>query len=402
MISVDEALKTILEKTCVLEAEEVPLLEALGKALAGDIYSPNDIPPFTNSAMDGYAVIAEDTYGASKEKPVVLEIIEDLPAGAVPSKKITRGKTSKIMTGAVFPEGADSVVIVEETESFDGRVKIFSPVEKGENIRLAGEDVKRDSLVLKKGTYIKPAVVGMLASLGLSMVKVMRKPKVAIIATGDELIEPGEKLTPGKIRNSNSYSIAAQVIQLGAEPVNLGIARDNPGDIERKIKEGLSKGDILITSAGVSVGEYDFVKNVMKKIGVEPVFWRIAMRPGKPLSFGLYGKKPVFGLPGNPTSSMISFDQFVSPAILKMAGFSDIKRRYMLAVLKEDIKKRKDLRHFIRVILSEENGEWTASTTGPQGSGILTSMVLANGLLILPEELEIVKAGTKLPVQLID
>lgn len=402
MISVDEALNAILEKVSVLEAEEVHILEAPGKALAQDIYSPNEIPPFTNSAMDGYAVIAGDTYGASKEKPVVLEIIEDLPAGAVPSKKITGGKTAKIMTGAVLPEGADSVVMVEETESADGRVKIFSSVAKDENIRLAGEDVKKDSLVLKKGTYIKPAVVGMLASLGFSKVKAVRKPKVAVIATGDELIEPGERLTPGKIRNSNSYSISAQVLQLGAEPLNLGIARDNPEYIEKKIREGLLKSDILITSAGVSVGEYDFVKDVMKKIGVEPVFWRIAMRPGKPLSFGIYEKKPVFGLPGNPTSSMISFDQFVRPAILKMAGFSDFKRRYVMAVLKEDIKKRKDLRHFIRVILSEEKGEWTAATTGPQGSGILTSMVLANGLLILPEELEIARAGTKLPVQLID
>ncbi len=400
MITVEEARRKILESVLLLGAERIDLLSALGRVLAKDITAGRDIPPRDNSAMDGYALRAEDIRSASRQNPVILEITEDIPAGSSPKHRIGRGQAARIMTGAPVPAGADAVMKVEETESEGGKARIFASAEKGLDIRLAGEDVKRGERVLPLGTVIRPEEIGMLASLGRSFISVRQRPLVAIISTGEELVEidgdPGE----GKIVNSNGYALAAQVLECGAVPLQIGIARDNKDDLMAKFAAA-ARADIIISSGGVSVGDYDLVKDIMQEIGNSMTFWRVAMRPGKPLAFGAIQGKPVFGLPGNPVSSMVSFEQFVRPALLKMMGHRDLFRRTVQAVLKEAVRKKAGLRYFFRVRLCKENGIWTAVSTGEQGSGILKSMVLADGLMEIPEDLPEVKAGDTVTVQLL-
>ena len=401
MIKVEEAQKIILENISSIGAEEVSTLESLGRIIAKDYYSKDDIPTFDNSAMDGYAVSSSDVIGASQQKPVVLDVIEDLPAGVVARQEIKKGKAIRIMTGAPIPGGADSVIMVEKTQRDGGRVKIFESARPGENIRRAGEDIDKGALVLKKGKIIGPAEIGILASLGVKSVEVTRCPGVGILATGDELIEIEEGLTVGKIRNANTYSLFGQVKNAGGIPYDLGIAKDNKLEIRRKIKEGL-RNDMLLISGGVSVGDYDYVKEVMADLNGRIEFWKVAMRPGKPLVFCVVNNRPVFGLPGNPVSSMVSFEIFVRPAILKMLGQSQDSRKEVDAVLEEDIKKTKNLRYFLRGKTEWKGGVYRTRTTGPQGSGILKSMVLANSLIILPEEEEYVQKGTRVTVRFLD
>lgn len=401
MIPVDEALNKILSHTSLLGAERVSLLDALGRIMAEEIYAARNIPPVDNSAMDGYALRAEDVRKASPEHPVQLRVIEDLPAGSLPTQTVGKGKTTRIMTGAPIPKGANAVVPVEMTKKEEGFVLIFHTTGQGENIRKSGEDVKRGDRVLSKGDRVRPAEVGMLASVGRAVVSVYQIPLVAILCTGDELVDVDGDLDGAKIVSSNSYTLAAQVKECGAVPLQLGIAKDDKQDIEEKFHQGI-RADVLISSAGVSVGDYDFVKDVMKRLGMEMIFWKVAMRPGQPLAFGTIGGKPVFGLPGNPVSSMISFEQFVRPLLLKMMGCRHIFRPVVEAILKEDIKKMAGRRYFIRGSLSLEKDEYVVTTTGEQGSGILRSMVKANGLIVIPEDREIVRAGEKVKVQLLD
>ena len=268
-------------------------------------------------------------------------------------------------------------------------------------MRYAGEDVKKGEVVIKKGAILKTGHIGMLASLGITKVKVYRKPKIAILATGDELVEVKDRLKPGKIRNSNSYSLYAQVLRLPAAPLLLGIAKDNKKDIERRIRKGL-KADMLLVSGGVSVGDYDFVKDVLADLGMDMKFWKVAMRPGKPLAFGKIGAVPIFGLPGNPVSSMIAFEQFARPAVLKMAGATDLFRFHLPAIAKQGFGKKKGLRYFMRSVLENQNGALYAYLTGPQGSGILKSMVKANGIMELPEDVSEVCAGDRVQVTYLD
>lgn len=401
MIPVDEALNKILSHASLLGAERVSLLDALGRIMAEEIYAARNIPPVDNSAMDGYALRAEDVRKASPEHPVQLCVIEDLPAGSLPTQTVGKGKTTRIMTGAPIPKGANAVVPVEMTKKEEGFVLIFHTAGQGENIRKSGEDVKRGDRVLSKGDRVRPAEVGMLASVGRAVVSVYQIPLVAILCTGDELVDVDGDLDGAKIVSSNSYTLAAQVKECGAVPLQLGIAKDDKQDIEEKLHQGI-RADVLISSAGVSVGDYDFVKDVMKRLGMEMIFWKVAMRPGQPLAFGTIGGKPVFGLPGNPVSSMISFEQFVRPLLLKMMGCRHIFRPVVEAILKEDIKKMAGRRYFIRGSLSLEKDEYVVTTTGEQGSGILRSMVKANGLIVIPEDREIVRAGEKVKVQLLD
>jgi len=330
-----------------------------------------------------------------------LEVIEDLPAGYISAKKLEKGKAIRIMTGAPVPKGADAVIPVEETKKENGSVLILRAATSGENIRKSGEDVKKGDRVISKGDTIRPAEVGMLASVGRSFVSVYQRPLVAILCTGDELVDVDGDLDEVKIISSNSYTLGAQVKDCGAVPLQLGIARDRKEEIEEKLRQGI-RADVLISSAGVSVGDYDFVKDVMKRLGMEMVFWKVAMRPGQPLAFGTIGGKPMFGLPGNPVSSMISFEQFVRPSLLKMMGCRQLFRPVIEAVLKEDVKKTTGKRYFIRGSVSFEKNQYFVSTTGEQGSGILRSMVKANGLIVIPEEQEIVRAGEKVKVQLLD
>jgi molybdopterin molybdotransferase len=401
MITVTEALHTVLSTVEPAGVEKVNILSALGSVLAEDIHARRTIPPTDNSAMDGYALIAEDTLGATTEHPLFFDIIEDVPAGNMPRKIVGFAEATRIMTGAPIPEGVDAVVRVEDTE-FDGdRVKIFQEASMGQNIRSMGEDVKEGELVLHRGAIIRPAETGMLAALGRSFVAVYQKPLVAILATGDELVDIDGELSPEKIISSNSYSGAAQVIECGGIPLQIGIAKDTKEDLTEKFKAAM-RADIIVSSAGVSVGDYDFVKDVMEEIGVTIDFHQVAQRPGRPFTFGTAGRKLFFGLPGNPVSSMITFEEYVRPAILKMTGHERIFRKTIKAILEENIKKKEGLRYFLRVRVRYEDGRFIAVTTGEQGSGILKSMVQANGIMILPEDVTSIKKGDEVMVQVID
>jgi molybdopterin molybdotransferase len=401
MLSVDEALERVLSKISPLGFEKVSLLNSLGRVIAEDISARRNIPPLDNSAMDGYAVRREDIRNASQDHPVRLEVTEDLPAGFISTRTLEKGKAIRIMTGAPIPKGADTVIPVEESKKEDGFALIFKAAALGENIRKSGEDVKMGDRVIFKGDTIRPAEVGMIASVGRSFVYVFHRPLVAILCTGDELVDVDGGVNDVKIISSNSYTLAAQVKECGAIPLQLGIARDRKEEIAEKLRQGI-RADVLISSAGVSVGDYDFVKDVLEDLGMEMVFWKVAMRPGQPLAFGTIGEKPVFGLPGNPVSSMISFEQFVRPSLLKMMGHRQLFRPVIEAILKEEIRKMTGRRYFIRGTVSIEKNQYSVTTTGEQGSGILRSMVRANGLIVISEDQEMVRAGEKVKVQLLD
>lgn len=414
MISVEEALSYILKHFAPLESERVALLDALDRVLTEDIIADMNVPPFNNSAMDGFAVRAEDIAGASREKPVTLRVIGDVAAGYTASRAVERGTAMRIMTGAPLPNGADTVVRFEETsEGVSGRaetknrasIEILKAINRGDNVRAAGEDIRAGTVVMAKGTVVRAAEIGVLASLGNKELSVHRRPRVAILATGDELVTLDEPVTPGKIRNSNEYSNAAAVIKAGGIPIRLGIARDNIADLTAKIRAGLdADADLFLTSAGVSVGDYDIVKDVLNAEGAMH-FWQVKMKPGKPLAFGiLRGKKqvPLLGLPGNPVSAMMSFEIFARPAILTMLGKTKFERPQVTAVLQENVENSSDRRNFIRVRVERQGEDYIARTTGEQGSGILTSVSRANGLLVIPEDVTFVRQGDRVNVQMLD
>jgi len=400
MLNVEEARRRVLETIRPLEAVEVPLLEALGMTLAEEALAASDIPPFDNSAMDGYAVRAEDVVGATEDNPVELAVLGDLPAGYTAETSVGPGQALRIMTGAPLPPGADAVVPVEATRAGEGRVTVLEEVTKGANVRRAGEDVRAGERVLAAGTLVGPAELGMLASLGYARVRCFRRAVVGIISTGDELVGVEEELAPGKIRDSNSYTVYGMVREAGGEPLRLGIVRDEAALLERTILDNLERVDLFVTSGGVSVGDYDMVKDVLGKLG-EMNFWKVAMRPGKPQAFGHIRGKPLFGLPGNPVSVMVSFEQFVRPALLKMMGRSSLFRPQVTAVLDAPMGRKKGRTEFIRVIVEWRDGRYRARPTGPQGSGILKSMVLGNGLAVLPEDVGRLEPGAEVTVQLL-
>ncbi len=412
MITVEEALEKVLSYFRELEAENVLLLRSLGRVLSEDVYSAIDIPPADNAAMDGYAVQASSTTGATDSSPRALKVIGKAAAGHSTRKAVTAGTAVRIMTGAPIPQGADSVVRFEDTDEEMRKAQgqplteigILCPAEEGLNIRRAGEDIACGSLVLRKGTVIRPQEIGVLASLGRKAVAVIRRPVVAILATGDELVDVGKALPQGKIYSSNTYSLAAQVLRYGGIPRTLGIARDNVRSLEAKIAQA-SDADLLITSAGVSVGDYDIVKDVLAKQG-EISFWTVRMKPGKPLAFGVLrvgGRTiPHLGLPGNPVSSMITFEEFARPAILKMLGRKNLAKPVIKARSQSLIKNTDGRRVFARVQVSKQDGQYLARVAGPQGSGVLTSMALANGLMIVPEGVPSVRPGDEVTVQMLD
>jgi len=395
----EDALTVVLDTVPVLGMEKISLLDALGRVLAEDIIADRDNPPWDNSAMDGFAVRYDDIKQEhAVTTPTVLKVIEDVPAGRFPTKTVGKGEAIRIMTGAAVPQGADTVLKVEDTEATPTSVKVFKPEQQGANIRPKGEDVRAGDCIIPKGKVIRPAEAGMLAILAKPFVFVYQRPRVAILSTGDELADLDERLTDEKIINSNSYGIAASVREAGGLPHLLGIAKDNPEDLKAKIRQGLN-ADILVLSGGVSMGDYDFTKSVFQELGAEMNFWKLAIRPGQPVAFGKIGKTLAFGLPGNPVSSMVTFEQLVRPAMLKMCGHSDLTRPVVQAVLQERFSKRPDRRHFLRGILWMERGMLMVRTTGPQGSGILTSLVKANGLIDIPIEVEKLKPGDVVNVQ---
>jgi molybdopterin molybdotransferase len=401
MISVEEALNRILDAISPLGLEKVSILDALGRVLGEEVFAGRSIPPKDNSAMDGYALRTEDTRGASPESPVRLEVIEEIPAGAVPARAIGPGGAARIMTGAPIPEGADAVVRMEDTRNEGDRVLVFVVAVKGRNIRRAGGDVQQGDRVITRGAIIRPAEVGMLASLGRSFVLVHQRPLVATVTTGDELAEIDENPPDGKIVNSNSYALAALVRECGAIPLQIGIARDSREDLIAKFRAAL-RADLIVSTGGVSVGDYDLVKEIMKEAGSRMQFWQVAMKPGRPLAFGELGDIPAVGLPGNPVSAMICFEQFVRPAILKMLGHANLFRRTVRVRIEKGIEKQKGVRHFIRALIRRDGDGYAVVTTGDGGSGILRSMVRVNGLIILPEAATVVGPGEFVTVQLID
>ncbi|MCI0440094.1 MAG: molybdopterin molybdotransferase MoeA [Chloroflexi bacterium] len=413
MLSVEDALERILGCFHVLEPEEKPILDALGQVLAEDIVSRYDIPPLDNSAMDGYAVQAADVKGASKENPIVLNVVGAVAAGELPRNEVAPGTAVRIMTGAPVPRGADAIVPFEDTDELRRRasgngireIGIQFEVQRGADIRPAGQDVRKGQKVLEKGRLLRPSEIGVLASLGYSRVKVVRRPVVAILATGDELLEPGDAYGPGKIFNSNNYSLAASVLRYGGIPKMLGIARDNLDSMNHRLREGLDS-DILITSAGVSKGDYDMVKDVLAQHG-EIAFWSVRMRPAKPLAFGVLNapngrKVPHLGLPGNPVSAMVAFEQFGRAAILKMMGKTNLNKPTIQAILDEPIFNADSRRVYVRAIVTRRNGAYHARLTGNQSSNLLTSLALANGLAICPEDLPRKDAGEVVEVQMLD
>ena len=401
MISVEKALKTILVNFRPLGLEKINILEARKRVIGEDVFAPQIIPSADNSAMDGYAVRHIDTKGATQDKPLQLKIIEDIPAGKVALKKINKGEAARIMTGAVIPEGADSVIRQEDTKKNGKTVIIYNSVKKGLNIRFAGEDVQKGEIVVNKGSSIRPADIGMLAALGKAFISVYQKPRVAIMSTGDELVDIETNPPLGKIINSNSYSLAAQVLECGGIPIMLGISKDKKLDLQEKFKTALH-ADVIISSGGVSVGDFDFVKDVMGEIGNAMHFWQVAMRPGKPLAFGAIESVPLFGLPGNPVSAMVSFEQFVRPSLLKMQGHKKIFRQTAKAVCAQEIQKSAGFKHFIRAVVKKEKDQYIANVTGDQGSGILKSMVMANALIVMGENETRIKKGAQVTIQLLD
>lgn len=408
MISVEEARERILDLIPRLEPEQRPLADALGQVLAADVTSALTIPPLDNTAMDGYAVRAADTAGATERSPVTLRVIGEVAAGYIYEGEVRSGEAVRIMTGAPIPPGADAVVPFEETDEPEGRVfghfekgrpqvGILKAAQPGANLRYAGEDVKQGSLVLGEGTELGPAQLGVLASLGLREVFVYRRPLVAILSTGDELLEPGQPHQPGRIYDSNGASLTALVREAGGVPMPLGIARDTIEDLTSRVKQGL-KADLLVTSAGVSRGDYDVVKDVLLREG-EVQFWTVRMRPGKPLAFGTFpaGERqvPHLGLPGNPVSSMVAFELFGRPALYKMAGRKNWQRPQVRVKVEERIVNPDQRRFYARAIVRRERDGYVAALTGPQGSGILTSMALANALVICPEHQTHIEAGAE-------
>ena len=409
LLTVAEALALVLSRVAPLDEERVPLLDALGRVLATPVVAADSLPPFANSSMDGYAVRADDLAGAAAQAAVSLRVVADIAAGRPSDVAITPGAAARIMTGAPLPEGADAVVPVEDTDEpwrerdrpLPERVAIRRAVGRGDYVRYPGEDIRVGQTVLTAGHVVRPQEIGVLASLGVERVAVVRRPRVGVLATGDELIDVGAPLSPGKIRNSNGYAQAAQVRALGGEAVELGVAGDREADVRARLDAGVAAGaDLLVSSAGVSVGAYDVVKAVLDQAG-GVAFWRVRMRPGKPLAFGAYRGVPFLGLPGNPVSAMVSFERFARPAILKMAGRQELERPSVAAIVLEELHS--DGREsYLRAVVSRDARGYVATTTGSQGSHLMTSLVQANALLIVPEGVTAVAAGTTLRALMID
>jgi molybdopterin molybdotransferase len=400
VIEIGEAQQRVLEEVPILGRERIHILEALGRVLAQDVTAIQDVPAADNSAMDGYSIRHDDVVEATSSRPVKLRLIGESPAGRPFKGKVARGEAVRVLTGGLIPEGADSVIMVEDTEREGNDIACFRNPGLAAHIRRKGEEVRADEVVLHVGTIIRPPEVGMLATLGHAYVHVYQRPIVAILSTGDELVDLDEPLSEGKIVCSNSYSLASQTIECGAIPISLGIASDEETDQREKIREGL-RADVIVTSGGVSVGKYDLVKETLSNLGMRVKFWKVAMKPGKPLIFGTIGSKPVFGLPGNPTSAMISFEQFVRPALLKMMGHANLFRPLIEATLAQDMNIVGNRLHLVRCKIFEKDGEMMAVATGTQSPGALRSMVLADGLMILPASEGPFTAGRQVKVQLL-
>lgn len=402
MLSIDEARLRILEAFAPLTTLMLPIQEALGLTLAEDVSASMDLPPFTNSAMDGYAVRTSDTGDAQPGTPVWLRIAGTAAAGQPPQGMVSPGSAVRIMTGAPVPQGADAVVRFEEIDesSKSGWIGIQRAVCPGENIRPTGEDAKEGEVVLAAGVRIGPANIGLLAAVGRTRVVVHRRPRVAVLVTGDEVVEPGNPLRPGQIWNSNGPMVAAHIRHCGGEPLLLGVARDTSEAVRASLSQA-SGVDLLITTGGVSVGDYDVVKDVLQAEGRIDL-WQVQIKPGKPLAFGRIGDTPLIGLPGNPVAAFVAFAQFARPAILTMLGRRDVRIPTVPAQLLDRIDNHGGRRQFVRIRVELKLNGYVARLAGRQGSGMLASLARANGLLVIPESCAVAEPGMTFPVQMPD
>ena len=396
MPTFEEARSIILASVTPLGVERVEILESQGRIVACDMVAAWDMPLWDNSAMDGYAVRAADCPSI----PAILNVTGYIPAGGEVTGPVEQGCAIRIMTGAPIPPGCDTVVPVEETDDGRENVTITAPVTPRQHIRFAGEDVREGETIIPSGRLIRPPEINMLASFGKAVVPVFRRARVAILSTGDELVELGEPPATGKIINSNALSLAAAVKEIGAVPLILGIARDNRESHREMMIEGL-KADAFITSAGVSAGDRDLVRDVLGELGVTQLFWRVDIKPGGPTAFGMKEGKPVFSLPGNPVSTMVTFEEFVRPALLKMMGHKRVIKPYIKAVLQGEARKKPGKINFLRVTLTAEGGRYLASSSGDQNTGILKTMLLADAIAMLPAERTSFSPGEEVDVHIL-
>lgn len=405
MIEMDDAIRIVMENTQIIDKTRVGLDDVLGRVLSEDVRSDIDMPPFDKALMDGYALQGADIASASGDTPVILDVIEEIPAGTVPQKRVERGQASQIMTGAPVPDGADTVIMVEDTEPHPDaqKVRVLDTTETGRNIARLGEDVRVNQVVLQANTVIRPPEVGILAAVGHIHVEVYRQPVVGIVATGSEVVEPHNKPKPGQIRNSNGYSMMAQVLRSGAQARYLGIVEDDIHALIQTIGEGLETCDIVALSGGVSAGEYDLVQDGMRDLGVEVLFDRIRMKPGKPLTYGVKGARQVFGLPGNPVSSVVGLELLMRPAIRKMQCMTDVHLPTVRTVLSADFRQTPGRKQFVPAhSVQGKNGVWKSSWVGHHGSADLFSMARANSLFVVNAEDAHVRAGTELDLILLN
>ncbi|HEY9854210.1 MAG TPA: gephyrin-like molybdotransferase Glp [Stenomitos sp.] len=401
MIPVEQALQTILTTVSTLPPEPVDLYQALGRVLAEPVTAHEHLPPFDNSAMDGFAVRVADVQAATADQPVELPIASEVAAGERADVALASGQAIRIMTGAPTPPGAEAVIRVEDTEVVGDRVRLKVSAPLGDNIRRAGEDVAAGTEVLAAGMVLTPARLQMAAAVGRPVLSAIRPVRVGILATGDELVDLADPLLPGQIRNSNAYGLYAQVLAAGAIPVPLGVAKDTRADTEAKLRAGLAAADVVVSSGGVSMGEYDFVSEVLAELGTVH-FTAIAQQPGKPLTYATVAGKPFFGLPGNPVSTMVSFELYVRPALRKMMGHAALFRPEVEAELAGPLKSPAGKRSFLRAVVTRSGDRWIAALTGPQGSGMIHSMVNANALLVIPEQTRRMEAGERVKALLIE
>ncbi|MGB0060724.1 gephyrin-like molybdotransferase Glp [Candidatus Binatus sp.] len=400
MISADQALQIVLENVAALGVERVPILESLGRVLGESISSSRDIPGFDNSAMDGYAVRAADVAGASEASPIKLAVVETVGAGQMPSRRVSAGQTVRTMTGAPVAEGADAIIPVERTRGSGDLVEFLASADKGAFIRPRGEDLRLGELVMSAGKVLTPADLGMLASVNRAMVEVIRRPRVAIVATGDELVDVDQPPTGAQVVNSSAYALAGAVREAGADAVILKVARDDAREIRDRLAEAMTF-DAVLSTGGVSVGQFDHVKGALDELGMRQLFHGVAQKPGRPLKFGTVGYRPIFGLPGNPVSTLVCFYLYARPALRKMGGMRRVGLPRVIARCAVEIKISKELTEFVRVKLERDRAGYLATPTGGQGSGILSSLSRADGLLIGPSTETILKAGAQATVLLL-
>lgn len=396
VLTVAQARQRILQRIAPLQPEDVPISQARGRVLAEEVRSERDVPPFANSAMDGYAVRAADVRSASPSEPVRLEVLGEVRAGAAPPTAVRSQTALRIMTGAMLPEGADAIVRVEDTSERNGSVEVRTAVERGTSVRAAGSDLRRGDVVATAGRSVTPGLIGVLASAGRVGVRCIRQPRVLVLSTGDELREPGESLGPGQITNTNRYTLGAAVEEAGGQVIDAGVAKDEREDLVARLGSA-ENADLLVTTGGVSMGAYDLVRNLLEERQAVD-FWQVALRPGKPLIFGAVGGVPLIGLPGNPVSTLVGFELFVRPALLKMQGRTDLERPRLRAVTEDGLRNPPHLEQYFRGIARRDGERVTVRLTGDQGSHVLRSMADANCLIVVPQGINEVPAGGEVEI----